>query len=74
MFRESAGPLDATALVLALGVDPDAAEVLTRRLNAMERDGQLQGDRTGVFTLAQETGFIAGKVSEIGRASCRERV
>jgi ribonuclease R len=63
VFRESAGPLDATALILALDVDPDAAEVLTRRLNAMERDGQLQGDRTGVFILAQETGFIAGKVS-----------
>lgn len=63
VFRESAGPLDATALVLALGVDPDATEVLTRRLNAMERDGQLKGDRTGVFALAEETGFIAGKVS-----------
>jgi ribonuclease R len=63
VFRESAGPLDAAALILALGVDPNAAEVLTRRLNAMERDGQLQGDRTGMFALAQETGFIAGKVS-----------
>jgi ribonuclease R len=63
VFRESAGPLDASAIIIALGVDPDAAEVLTRRLNAMERDGQLQGDRTGIFVLAQETGFIAGKVS-----------
>jgi len=63
VFREAAGPLDAAALVLALDVDPNASEVLTRRLNAMERDGQLQGDGGGTFALAQETGFIAGKVS-----------
>jgi ribonuclease R len=63
VFREADGPLDAAALVAALGVDPNASEVLTRRLNAMERDGQLQGDGSGTFTLAQETGFIAGKVS-----------
>ncbi|MET0322583.1 MAG: ribonuclease R [Duganella sp.] len=37
--------------------------MLSRRLNAMQRDGQIVVDDTGNFTLAEDTGFIAGKVS-----------
>ncbi|HEU4846191.1 MAG TPA: ribonuclease R, partial [Burkholderiaceae bacterium] len=37
--------------------------VLSRRLNAMQRDGQIVADDTGHFSLATETGFVAGRVS-----------
>src|SRR6476661_7979881 len=39
VFRDAKGPLDSGALARALQVDPEAEGVLTRRLNAMERDG-----------------------------------
>ena len=63
IFRDAQSPLDAAALARALEVDPGAVEVLSRRLNAMERDGQLLSDKAGVFALADHSGFIAGKVS-----------
>jgi ribonuclease R len=46
----------------ALKVDDDAIHVLSRRLNAMERDGQLSS-QDGRFSLADHSGFVAGKVS-----------
>ncbi|MBC7455515.1 MAG: RNB domain-containing ribonuclease, partial [Massilia sp.] len=63
IFRDAQSPLDAAALARALQVDPGAVEVLSRRLNAMERDGQLLSDKAGVFALADHSGFVAGKVS-----------
>jgi ribonuclease R len=63
IFRDASGPLDADALAKALKVEEDAIHVLTRRLNAMQRDGQLEADDNGRFTLADNTGFIAGKVN-----------
>ena len=52
--------------ITAGSVDDGKSTLIGRLLfdsKGMERDGQLQGDRTGIYTLAQETGFIAGKVS-----------
>jgi ribonuclease R len=63
IFRDAQSPLDAAALARALEVDPGAVEVLSRRLNAMERDGQLLSDKAGQFALADHSGFVAGKVS-----------
>jgi ribonuclease R len=63
IFRDAQSPLDAAALARALNVDPAAMEVLTRRLNAMARDGQIQADKAGSFELADHSGFVAGKVS-----------
>ncbi|MES2759680.1 MAG: ribonuclease R, partial [Pseudomonadota bacterium] len=63
IFRDAQSPLDAAALARALKVDPDAVEVLSRRLNAMARDGQIHSDKTGMFELADHSGFVAGKVS-----------
>lgn len=63
IFRDAQSPLDAAALARALKVDPDAVEVLTRRLNAMQRDGQIHAEQPGLFSLADHSGFIAGKVS-----------
>ncbi len=47
----------------ALKVKPAAQEVLGRRLNAMERDGQIRTDASGTYMLADQSGFITGKVS-----------
>ncbi|MFL6709190.1 MAG: ribonuclease R [Massilia sp.] len=63
IFRDAQSPLDANALARALKVEEDAIHVLSRRLNAMQRDGQLEADDEGRFVLASNTGFIAGKVS-----------
>ncbi len=63
IFRSAAGPLDLRAVAKALKVATDAQAVLSRRLNAMQRDGQLVSDDTGHFALVAETGFIAGRVS-----------
>ncbi|MDB5958811.1 MAG: rnr, partial [Massilia sp.] len=63
IFRDAQSPLDANALARALKVDEDAIHVLTRRLNAMERDGQLESDQAGHYALADHSGFVAGKVS-----------
>ena len=64
VFRDATEPLDAAALARALKVKPAAQEVLGRRLNAMERDGQIRADRqSGTYMLTDHTGFVAGRVS-----------
>ena len=63
VFRDAGTPLDAATLARALKVKPAAQEVLGRRLNAMERDGQIRANRDGVYTLADESGFVAGRIS-----------
>lgn len=63
ILRTSAGPHDADALAAALGVKPEEMEGLTRRLNAMERDGQIKPDRLGHYQLAHQSSFIEGRVS-----------
>ncbi|MFC0254009.1 ribonuclease R [Massilia consociata] len=63
VFRDARGPLDAAELARVLKVKPAAQEVLGRRLNAMERDGQIRADRTGTYVLADQSGFVAGRVS-----------
>ncbi|MBV7536770.1 ribonuclease R [Duganella sp. sic0402] len=63
IFRSAKGPLDLRALSKSLKVATDAQAVLSRRLNAMQRDGQILIDDTGHYTLATQTGFIAGRVS-----------
>jgi ribonuclease R len=63
VFRDAGAPLDATVLARALKVKPAAVDVLARRLNAMERDGQIRADSAGTYSLADHTGFIAGRVS-----------
>lgn len=63
IFRDAQAPLDVAALARELKVDEDAVHVLTRRLNAMQRDGQIVVDKAGHFALADHSGFVAGKVS-----------
>ncbi len=47
-----------------LGLDPDESEeeALRRRLNAMERDGQLVRNRRGAFCLVNKSDLIAGRI------------
>ncbi|TFW32356.1 ribonuclease R [Massilia horti] len=63
VFREAREPLSAAAVARALKVKPAAHDVLERRLNAMERDGQIRGDVSGTYTLLDVSGFVAGRVS-----------
>ena len=63
IFRSAKAPLDLRALSLALKVKADSHAVLTRRLSAMERDGQIRSDTNGFYVLADHSDFIAGRVS-----------
>jgi ribonuclease R len=63
VFRDAKGPLDSGALVRALQVDPEAEGVLSRRLNAMERDGQLRANPAGQYALTDHSSFVSGRVS-----------
>jgi len=63
VFREAGAPLDSGALARALKVNPDAQGVLTRRLNAMERDGQIRANPAGEYQLTDHSSFVSGRVS-----------
>ncbi|WP_409267666.1 ribonuclease R [Massilia sp. BHUDP2] len=63
VFRSAKGPLGASDLARTLKVKPAAQEVLGRRLNAMERDGQIRSDVSGTYLLADQSGFVTGRVS-----------
>ena len=63
IFRNAQAPLDLQEIARTLKVKTAAIEVLTRRLNAMQRDGQIFSDDEGNYSLSQDTGFVAGRVS-----------
>lgn len=63
ILRTATGSHDASTLATALGVKPDEMDGLMRRLNAMERDGQIKPDRAGNYQLAHSSNFIEGRVS-----------
>jgi len=63
IFRQAGSPLDSGAVARALQVDPEAEGVLTRRLNAMERDGQIRANASGEFQLTDHSSFVSGRIS-----------
>jgi ribonuclease R len=63
ILRTTTSSHDAPSLATALGVKPDEMDGLMRRLNAMERDGQIKPDRSGNYQLANSSNFIEGRVS-----------
>ena len=63
ILRTASEPQDAASVAAALQVGPDEMEGLTRRLNAMERDGQIVLERSGFYKLSHAPNFISGKVS-----------
>jgi ribonuclease R len=54
---------DTASIAKALDVKQEEMDGLTRRLNAMERDGQIKPDRNGKFHLANLASFVEGRVS-----------
>ncbi|MBP0596779.1 ribonuclease R [Herbaspirillum sp. LeCh32-8] len=63
ILRTSPAAQGASSLAAALGVKPEEMDGLTRRLNAMERDGQIKPDRAGNYKLTHSPNFIEGRVS-----------
>ena len=63
ILRTASGLQDTSSIAKALGVKADELDGLTRRLNAMERDGQIKPDRNGKFHLANLSSFVEGRVS-----------
>jgi ribonuclease R len=63
ILRTANEPQDANSIASALGVDTEELDGLTRRLNAMERDGQIKPNRTGHYQLAHLPNFIEGRVT-----------
>ena len=63
ILRTSAGAQNMMTLAAALNVKPEEMDGLTRRLNAMERDGQIKPDRAGNYKLTHSPDFIEGRVS-----------
>lgn len=63
ILRTATSSHDAASLAAALGVKPEEMDGLMRRLNAMERDGQIKPDRAGNYQLANSSSFIEGRVS-----------
>jgi len=63
LFRSANAPLDLRTLAMSLSVPAESHAVLTRRLSAMERDGQIRSDSSGFYVLADHSGFVAGRVS-----------
>ena len=63
ILRTAATPQDVHSLAAALDVKPEELDGFTRRLNAMERDGQIKPTRNGTYQLAHQPNFIEGRVS-----------
>ena len=63
ILRTAANPQDVQSLAAALEVKSEELDGLTRRLNAMERDGQIKPDRKGFYQLAHQPNFIEGRVN-----------
>lgn len=63
ILRTSSDPQTLASIARALSVKDAELEGLTRRLAAMERDGQIKPDRKGRIQLANTASFIEGRVS-----------
>jgi ribonuclease R len=63
ILRTSADPQTLATIAKALSVKDVELDGLTRRLAAMERDGQIKPDRKGRIQLANTASFIEGRVS-----------
>ncbi len=62
-LSDASGPLTVEEISRALKLtEPDRLEALSRRLNAMQRDGQLLMNRRGGFAVAAQLDLIAGIV------------
>ena len=63
ILRTNDEPQTIAAIAKSLSVKDAELDGLTRRLAAMERDGQIKPDRRGRLQLANTSSFIEGIVS-----------
>ena len=63
VLRKASDPQTLSSIADALSVKESELDGLTRRLAAMERDGQIKPDRKGRIQLANTANFIEGRVS-----------
>ena len=63
ILRTATEPQTISTIASTLGVKEAEFDGLTRRLNAMERDGQIKPDRKGHIQLANTANFIEGRIS-----------
>lgn len=63
ILRTSNSKLTAEAIAGKLASNPEELDGMLRRLNAMERDGQLKQDKSGNYSLAHQDNLITGRVS-----------
>ena len=62
-LKERAGPATHELLCVELALEDEASmEALRRRLNAMQRDGQLMQNRRGAFGLIDKMNLLKGRV------------
>ena len=62
ILAEQGVPLEQEMLVEMLQIEPDEEELFTRRLRAMQRDGQLMRNRKGALCIVDKMDLIKGKV------------
>lgn len=62
VLEQEAVPVAPERLIEMLAITADEAPLFTRRLNAMERDGQLMINRRGALCIVDKLGLVRGRV------------
>jgi ribonuclease R len=63
VLRQAQAPLTREQVYEHLKLSEDQIPIIEKRLNAMERDGQLMPNRKGMLLLSTKLDFVAGKVA-----------
>ena len=62
VLKDEGVPVEPEQLSTLLEIRPDEEDPFTRRLNAMERDGQIMRNRRGALCMVEKLGLIRGRV------------
>ena len=62
VLEQEAVPVAPQRLIEMLAIADDEVPLFTRRLNAMERDGQLMVNRRGALCIVEKLGLVRGRV------------
>ncbi len=62
IMEKEGAPVQTGNLYQLLGIGEQAREIFNRRLNAMEREGQIMRNRKGALCIAEKINLIAGRV------------
>jgi ribonuclease R len=62
VMTEQGVPVSVEQLYELVGISEEEREIFNRRLNAMERDGQIMRNRKGALCIAEKLNLIAGRV------------